>query len=145
MGTGTTTALSVTLGGSAVTSVTYGSQVTLTADVTPAAGNTAPTAGYVDFQDGTTDLGSIFTEMPFGGSAIFTLVTTINQLQVIQANGGVHLVSATYFSGIGFSDSSGIFAGGLAVTPGRFSSLPPPILRTTTLARLPLQRLRFPV
>ncbi len=116
--TSTTTTISATVGGSSVTTVTYGTLVTLTATIAPGSGSAVPTAGSVDFVDGSTDLGSISTETPSGSNAIFTLITTANQLQVILANGGVHTITATYTPGdVSFTGSAGTLAGGLAVTP----------------------------
>ena len=89
----------------------------MTATVAPASGSTAPTTGSVDFQDGTSDLGTITTQTVSDGNTVFTLTTTTTQLQVIQANGGLHTVTATYSPGSGPSGSAGTLAGGLLVTP----------------------------
>ncbi len=94
----------------------YGTPVTITAMVVPTSG-TLPTVGSVDFQDGGTDLGVISTHTGTSGKAIFTLITTFNQLQVIQANGGVHTISATYLPAPAISAGAGTLAGGLVVTP----------------------------
>ena len=102
---------------SSASTVTYGTPVTLTATVAPTRGTAVPAAGSVDFQDGTTDLGSISSNTVSGTNAIFTLVTTSTQLQVIQANGGIHTITAVYFPGSGFNGSTGPLAGGLKVTP----------------------------
>ena len=64
-----------------------------------------------------TDLGTISTETVSGSNAVFTLVTTPNQLQVILANGGVHTITAIYAPGNGFNGSTGTLGGGLIVTP----------------------------
>ncbi len=115
---GTTTTVGAAVAGSPVSTITYGLPVTLTATVAPDSGAAAPTAGSVDFKDGTTDLGTVNSESISGTNAIFTLVTTVNQLQVIAAGGGVHNITATYIHGTGFNDSpAGTVAGGLAVTP----------------------------
>ena len=95
----------------------YGTPITLTATVSATTGTTAPAAGSVDFQDGSTDLGTIATETVSGSNAVFTLVTTPKQLQVIQTNGGVHTITATYSTGSGFSGSTGTLAGGVKITP----------------------------
>ena len=113
----TSTVLGAALGGTSVAVVTYGTPITFAATISPASGTTAPAAGSVDFQDGGTDLGMISTETVSGSNAIFTLVTTPKQLQVIQASGGVHTITATYFPGTGFNGSTGSLAGGLSVTP----------------------------
>ncbi len=115
----TTTALSGQLLGGAPlpAAVVYGTVVTFTATVAPVSGTTAPALGSVDFQDGATDLGVIATDTVSGSNAIFTLITTLNQLKVIQANGGVHTITATYSPGANFTGSAGTLAGGLKVTP----------------------------
>ena len=113
----TTLTVSATANGSAASIVTYGTEVTLTATVAPTAGNTVPTAGSVDFHDGTTDLGNISLETVSGNNAIFTLITGVNQLPVLQAAGGIQNITATYADGTGFTGISGTLAGGLQVTP----------------------------
>ena len=45
------------------------------------------------------------------------MVTTPKQLQVIQASGGFHTVTATYAPGTGFNGSSGSLVGGLDLVP----------------------------
>ncbi len=113
----TTTAVGAAVGSAAVTSVVYGTRVTLQATVSPPAGiSTAPTAGAVDFQDGTSDLGVATVANVSGTSSIFTLITTVNQLQVL-TGGGLHAITATYSQGTVFSPSSGTLASGLSVTP----------------------------
>ncbi len=113
----TSTVLGAAVGGTTVAVVTYGTPITFAATISPASGTTAPAAGSVDFQDGSTDLGMISTETVFGSNAVFTLVTTPTQLQVIQAGGGVHTITAAYSPGTGFNGSTGTLAGGLQVTP----------------------------
>ena len=115
----TTTSLSGMLqdGSSLPASIIYGTPITFTATVAPSLGSVAPPAGSVDFQDGSFDLGVISTETLSGSNAIFTLVTTPNQLQVIQANGGVHTITAVYSPADGFDGSSETLVGGLTVSP----------------------------
>ncbi len=109
----TSAVVSAAVGGSSVTTVTYGTPVTLTATITPTSGSTVPGAGSVDFKDGSIDLGLVSTETPSGNSAVFTLITTVNQLQV---TGGFHSITVHYARGTGFSGSNGTLPGGLAVT-----------------------------
>ncbi len=113
---GTTTTVSAQVGGTSVTTVTYGTQVTLKATVTAASGSTAPTAGSVDFQDNGNDLGLVTTEAISGTKAIFTLVTTSTQLQV---TGGIHSITTIYTPGTSdfYSDETGNLTSGLNVTP----------------------------
>ncbi len=114
----TTTTVAATVSGSPVATVSYGTPVTLTATVVAASGSNAPTAGSVTFKDGTIFLGTAFTEIPSGTSAVFTLITSANLLQVIQSNGGNHTITASYFApGSNFTSSTGTLGGGLAVTP----------------------------
>ncbi len=115
--TNTTTTVSAAVGGSAVTTVTYGTPVTLTATIAPSGGGNAPGAGSVDFKDGANDLGTVSTESVVGSNAVFTLITTVSQLQVLQAGGGIHTITAIYSPSSAFSGSTGTLAGGLAVTP----------------------------
>ncbi len=116
---GTTTTVSAQVGGTSVTTVTYGTQVTLKATVTAASGSTAPTAGSVDFQDNGNDLGLVTTEAISGTKAIFTLVTTSTQLQVLQLGGGIHSITTIYTPGTSdfYSDETGNLTSGLNVTP----------------------------
>ncbi len=121
-GNTTTTAISATVNGSPVSTITYGTKVTLTAVVTDTSGNTPPTVGSVDFKDGTTDLGLSKTPgTQTGNTTTFVLVTTVNQLQVSQANAGVHTITASYTDGTSFLGSSITISGGLAVTPAPLS------------------------
>ncbi len=113
----TTTMVSATVGVTAVSTITYGTSVTLSATVTPVAGSIAPAAGSVDFQDNGNELGTITTETVSGNQAVFTLVTTPTQLQVFLANSGVHTITATYSPPPSFLPSVGTLSGGLAVTP----------------------------
>ncbi len=113
-GVGTSTVVSAAVDGTSVATVTYGTRVTLTATISPASGSNVPGAGSVDFKDGSIDLGLVSTETVSGNSAIFTLISTPNQLQV---TGGVHTITASYAPGAGFSGSTGTLAGGLGVTP----------------------------
>ena len=117
--TPTTTTVGAAVGAASVSTVNYGTQVTLTATVSPNTGATAPTLGTVDFQDvsASLDLGVITTDTVFGTSAIFTFVTTANELVVLQAAGGIHVITATYSAGAGFAGSSRSLAGGLGVAP----------------------------
>ncbi len=113
----TTTTVSASVAGSTVSNVSYGTPVTLTGTVVPAFGTNPPSAGSVDFRDGLIDLGTISTDSISGTSAIFTLITSATQLQTIQANGGVHIITAIYTPGsAGFSGSTGTLSGGLKVT-----------------------------
>jgi sugar lactone lactonase YvrE len=114
---GTSTVVAALVNGITVATVGYGTITTLVATVSPASGNAAPTAGAVDFHEGSIDLGSVSTETMSGTKAIFTLKTTATQLQVSQANNGVNTMTAAYSPGVGFSGSSTSLAGGLAVTP----------------------------
>ncbi len=113
----TTTALVALVNGSSVATTVYGTSVTLAATVIPVSGSIAPGAGFVDFQDGAIDLGVISTETVSGSNAIFTLVTTPTQLQVIQGSGGVHTIAAVYSPSTGFNGSTGTLQGGEKVTP----------------------------
>ena len=108
----TSTAISVSQ-----TTAVYGTSVTVTATVAHSSGSNTPPAGSVDFLDGTINLGLISTETLSGSNAIFSLVTTPNQLQVILANGGIHTITAVFSPGNGFNGSMGTLVGGLTVTP----------------------------
>ena len=105
-GTPTKTTLSAAIGGSSVATITYGTLITLTATVSPTSGTDVPTAGTVDFKDssGGVDLGVVSAETSVGSNAIFTLVTTPNQLQVLTTD---HTISAIYSPGDGFRGSVG--------------------------------------
>ncbi len=105
-GTSTKTTLSASVNGNLSTGITYGTLVTLTATITPTSGTDAPTAGTVDFKDssGGVDLGVVSTATVVGGNAIFTLVTTPNQMQVLPID---HTISAIYSPGTGFRGSVG--------------------------------------
>ncbi len=94
----TTTTITTTVAGVPVSMVTYGTLVTLIATVSPSSGGLAPSGAFVDFVDASAnvDLGATTAETVSGTSAFFTLVTTANALQVIQANGGIHNVMAIY-------------------------------------------------
>jgi hypothetical protein len=84
----------------------YGTAVTLTATVAPASGSVMPTQGSVQFFiDGNTSLGTTnIATTDANHDAIFTLVTSISQLQV---NGGTaQPITATYVPGSGFTASS---------------------------------------
>ncbi len=109
----TTLTVGATAGGASVSTVTYGTPVTLTATVASVGGAGTPSAGSVDFKDGSIDLGLVSTETGAGNNAVFTLVTLANQLQV---NGGSHTITAVYNPGTGFGPSTGTLAGGLTVT-----------------------------
>ena len=63
------------------------------------------------------DLGVVGIETVSESNAVFRLVTTAREFQVIKANGGMHEIGATYSSGVGFSGSSGSLNGGLTVNP----------------------------
>ncbi len=114
---GTTTTVSAAVGGSSVTTVTYGTHVTLTASVTISGGGGAPTGGTVDFKDGTLDLtpGGV-TGSVSGSNEIFTYITTSTQLQVLQLGGGVHGNITANFTGSP-GNSTGTLTPGLTVTP----------------------------
>ncbi len=103
-------------GGTSVTTVTYGTPVTLMATVMSASGSTAPTAGSVDFQDNGSDLGLVTIDNVTGNSAVFTLVTTATQLQV---TGGIHSITTLYTPATPnfYPDGNGNLASGLNVTP----------------------------
>ncbi len=105
-GAPTKTTLSASVGGSQSTGITYGTLVTLKATISPTSGTAAPTAGTVDFRDssGGVDLGVVASETVLGSNAIFTLVTTPNQLQVLTSS---HTISAIYSPGAGFRGSVG--------------------------------------
>ncbi len=110
--------VSAAVGGSSVTTVTYGTPVTLTATVSLAAGG-APTGGKVDFKDGATDLtpGGV-TGTPGTGVEIFTYITTAAQLQVLQLGGGVHNNITANFTGAGTDgNGTGTLTPGLTVNP----------------------------
>ncbi len=128
----TTTTVNASVSATPVGTVTYGTLVTLAATIVPAFGSTAPTAGFVDFRDGAIDLGLSSTETTSGSNAVFTLVTTPNQLQVLLGNGGLHTITAVYSSGIGFNSSTGTLAGGLKVTPAPSRSRRRPIRKRIT-------------
>ncbi len=113
--TGTSTTVHAQVSGASVTTVTYGTPVTLTATIAAAGGTAAPTAGSVDFQDDGNDLGLVTSDTVSGTDAIFTLVTTSTQLQV---TGAVHAITTTYTPATPnfYPDASGNLAGGLNVT-----------------------------
>ncbi len=113
----TAAVIGASVGGLPVSSITYGTLLTLSATVSATIGTAVPTAGSVDFRDGNTELGATATASVFANNAVFTLVTTPSQLQVLLANGGVHTVTAAYAPGNGFNGSTGTLAGGLSVTP----------------------------
>ncbi len=114
--TNTTTTVAASVSGSPVSTVIYGTPVTLTATVSPNPVTGVPSLGSVDFKDGGIDLGVVASETPQGNNAVFTLVTSVNQLQVIQTSGGAHTITATYSPGTYFNGSTGTLAGGLTVT-----------------------------
>ncbi len=116
---GTSTALVAAVNGSLVSNITYGTSVTLTATVTAQSGSAAPTLGSVDFVDIATnlDLGVVSIDTVAGSNAVFQLVTTASELQVLQTGGGVHALGATYTPGDGFNGSTAALVGGLAVNP----------------------------
>ena len=93
--------------------------VTLIATVSAQSGTAAPTLGSVDFLDVTAnlELGVINTATVAGTNAIFQLVTTPSELQVIQASGGVHAISALYTRVNGFNGSFTSLNQGLTVSP----------------------------
>jgi YDG domain len=105
-GTSTKTTLSASVNGNLSSGITYGTLVTLTATISPTSGTLPPTAGTVDFRDssGGVDLGVVSTATVVGSNAIFTLVTTPNQLQVLSVD---HTISAIYSPGTGFRGSVG--------------------------------------
>ncbi len=105
--------------GAPVAAVTYGTPLTLSATVAAQSGSAAPSLGSVDFLDVTTnlDLGVVSTETVTGTNAVFQLIASATKLQVIQASGGVHTISATYSPGTGFNGSSGTLNGELTVNP----------------------------
>ncbi len=113
---GTTQKLSAMVNGAPTAKITYGTPVTLTCVVTAASGVNAPAGGVVDFQDGGNDLGMVSTGSVAGKTITYTLVTTAKQLQVLQANGGLHAITATYSRGLSFTSCAGNLAGGLTVT-----------------------------
>ncbi len=118
--TATRTTVSATVGGTSQSTITYGTQVTLTATVTPTGGGPAPTAGSVDFQDGSSDIGTNTTyTTDANGNGIFSLVTSVNQFEVTLAGGNptVHTITATYTPGTGFATSSATLTNGLTITP----------------------------
>ncbi len=109
----TTLTVGAAVGGSSVSTVTYGTPVTLTATVAAVGSTSVPSAGSVDFKDGTKDLGVVSTETISGNNAIFTLITTANQLQV---TGSTHTITAAYSAPTSFNPSTGTLAGGLSIT-----------------------------
>jgi hypothetical protein len=133
----TSTSLAVLVNGSAAAKVGYGTSATLIATIAAPSGNVAPSAGSVDFHEGSIDLGSVSTETVSGGKAVFTLKTTPRQLQA----GGVQTLTATYAPGTGFSGSSGSLAGGLKVTPAPLTIAAAPNTKTwdstTSAAAIP--------
>ncbi len=115
----TSTALAAFVNGASVGVITYGTPVTLSATVVAQGGALVPSLGSVDFVDFTAnlDLGVISTNTISGTNAVFQLVTTPNELQVIQASGGVHNIFANYLPSSNFNASFATLSGGLTVNP----------------------------
>jgi sugar lactone lactonase YvrE len=115
----TNTAVSGALSGGAAlpSSIVYGTPVFLSATVTAVGGSIAPTLGGLEFMDGALDLGPGVDPAVSGNNLLFTKILTATQLQVIQANGGVHTITAAYSPGTGFNGSTGTLVGGLKVSP----------------------------
>ncbi len=140
---GTVVAVGSFVGRTPITVCQYGTPVSLTATVAPISGSSPP-AGGVDFQDVSAgiDLGVTDSVIISGSNAIYSLITTPNILQVLQANGGVHTITASYYSSSsGPIPSSGTLLSGLAVTPAHLTIAATPNTRTydgtTNAAALP--------
>ncbi len=86
--------------------------------MTDTSASAPPTVGSVDFKDGAIDLGVARTPgTQTANTTTFVLTLTPNQLQVLQASGGVHTITAFYTDGTSFLGSSTTLAGGLTVRP----------------------------
>ena len=142
-GVNTSTALTALVNGASAGVITYGTPITLCATVAAQSGTLAPSLGSVDFVDFTAnlDLGVISTNTLSGTNAVFQLVTTPNELQVLQASGGVHNIFANYLPGNNFKASFATLSGGLTVNPASLTIMAMPNTKvydsTSTAAAVP--------
>jgi uncharacterized repeat protein (TIGR03803 family) len=87
------------------TTVVYGTPVTLKATVAAVSGNSAPTAGSVDFYDTTAgrDLGAGTFSTSTGTTSTWTLTTGVKSFNVTSGD----TITVTYTAGFSFGGSSG--------------------------------------
>jgi hypothetical protein len=81
----------------------YGTSVTFTATVSASIGSTEPTAGSVEFYDGSRDLGAGARGSSSGTTPTWTMTTGVKTFNVTVGD----TISATYTAGTGFAESSG--------------------------------------
>ena len=113
----TTTTVGAAVGSFSVSTITYGTPNALTATVAPSSGNTPPLPVRSISTTAAPILAPLQRKPSPERTQTSTLATAPNQLQVIQANLGIHTIIANYSPGSAFNGSTGTLAGGLQVAP----------------------------